>query len=72
MSAGDHSSLRSGGGGREQHRHVETRKRRHRGHTMGEKWVKMHEQLSQELNAADERKGYDVLFYGDSIFESTQ
>ena len=39
---------------------------------MDEKWVKMHEQLSRELNAADERKGYDVLFYGDSIFESTQ
>ena len=32
----------------------------------------MHEKLSRELNAADEGKGYDVLFYGDSIFESTQ
>ena len=47
-------------------------KRRHRGSTSNEKWVKLHEQLAREVNAADEDKGFDVLFYGDSILESTR
>ena len=55
-----------------QRRHALDTKRRRRGGTIEEKWVKMHEQLARELNAADEGKGYDVLFYGDSILESTR
>ena len=53
-------------------RHLLQAKRRHRGSTSNEKWVKLHEQLAREVNFADEDKGYDVLFYGDSIFESTR
>ncbi len=55
-----------------QRRHALDAKRRRRGSTTEEKWVKMHEQLARELNAADEGKGFDVLFYGDSILESTR
>jgi hypothetical protein len=66
--AGIQSTLRP-----QQHRHhVEARRRRRREDTTDEKWAKMHEKLSQELSVADEGRGYDVLFYGDSIFESTQ
>ena len=56
----------------EQLRRLLQAKRRHRGSTSNEKWVKLHEQLAREVNAADEDKGLDVLFYGDSIFESTR
>ena len=55
-----------------QRRHGLDTKRRRRGSTTEEKWVKMHEQLARELAAADEGEGFDVLFYGDSILESTR
>ena len=55
-----------------QHRRLVDSKRRRRGGTTEEKWIKMHELLAREVSAADEEKGYDVLFYGDSIFEATR
>ena len=68
FSAGEGSKRARG----EQLRQPLQAKRRHRGSTSNEKWVKLHEQLAREVNAADEDKGFDVLFYGDSILESTR
>lgn len=56
----------------QQLRHLLQAKRRRRVGSSNEKWVKLHEQLAREVNAADDGKGYDVLFYGDSILESTR
>ena len=47
------------------------RQRRH-GRGQDEKWLKHHLQLVQELELADQGEGFDVLFYGDSIMESTR
>lgn len=47
------------------------RQRRH-GRGQDDKWLKHHLQLVQELEQANQGEGFDVLFYGDSIMESTR
>lgn len=48
------------------------RRRRRRGKGQDEAWLQHHQQLVKEVEEADRKSGFDVLFYGDSIMESTR
>lgn len=47
-------------------------RQRRRGRGQDEQWVRQHEALVREVEAADKEDGFDVLFFGDSIMESTR
>lgn len=48
------------------------RRRRRRGKGQDEAWLQHHQQLVKEVEEADKGSGFDVIFYGDSIMESTR
>ncbi|CAL8467129.1 g6665 [Coccomyxa elongata] len=48
------------------------RRRRRRGKGQDEAWLQHHHQLVKEVEEADKGSGFDVIFYGDSIMESTR
>jgi hypothetical protein len=49
------------------------RKRRRQGRGQDEAWLQLHQKLVGEVEAADKAStGFDVVFYGDSIIESTR
>lgn len=48
------------------------RRRRRKGKGQDEAWLQHHQQLVKEVEEADKGSGFDVIFYGDSIMESTR